>query len=552
MTLAQLIARLTRGYIKETGKAPTGIDKLRIKMEAAEQLRQANKVIQFPQQRSFKQEIEAMIDDGTIKMGKVEKMNDNVRTRQMFQKSNLNKTEDQIKAEIEANNKKGLESIREKQYQDAVKKEQAKADADPDYLPKLIDPEDFAEGGIARAGFMAGGMGRRGFLKLLGLTGAGIAGAKTGLMSLSKQPAKQVAKEVVKQSAGTPPPYFFKLAEKIKMLGDDATATTDRTIAKTLKSKDGKSTYVLEEDVSTGDTIIKKVNKEGDEMITDVEIMEFKKGEVVRGKDGKAMKTPDEYEEVTEANARIEGDVFNDPYYSDGIQVDEIMKEVGEQAPSIKKADGGIMRAGYQMGGEVAYDATNKDIYGSSAATFTPATVMDQFGNQVQSEMGNDFNKPLIPQVTEQAANKPPLGSSGGITDIPAAGGQLNLDKTDLPIAGGNKNEMGILPVMPDKPTQMPDTNMSDEDIIKGFEEYKRQNPDIMNRPGTMAIVNLTLPGGTPMTFRSGAGAAALRQYLQSIGMEAGPGKEPFEPLKQPGGSLKALASGGVARLLGE
>jgi hypothetical protein len=175
--------------------------------------------------------------------------------------------------------------------------------------------------------------------------GGGIAAAKTGILKLAgKEPAKQVAKEVVKQSAGTPPPYFFKLAEKIKMLGDDATATTDRTIAKTLKSKDGKSTYVLEEDVSTGDTIIKKVNKEGDEMITDVEIMEFKKGEVVQGKDGKAMKTPDEYEEVTEANARIEGDVFNDPYYTDGIQVDEIMKEVGEQAPSIKKASGGVAR----------------------------------------------------------------------------------------------------------------------------------------------------------------------------------------------------------------
>ena len=34
-----------------------------------------------------------------------------------------------------------------------------------------------------------------------------------------KQAAKEVAKEVVKQSAGTPPPYFFKLAEKIKNVG---------------------------------------------------------------------------------------------------------------------------------------------------------------------------------------------------------------------------------------------------------------------------------------------------------------------------------------------
>ena len=77
-------------------------------------------------------------------------------------------------------------------------------------------------------------------------------------------------------------------------------------------------------------------------MITDVEIMEFRKGEDVMTKDGKTMKTPDEYEEVTESNARIEGDVFNDPYYSDGIQVDEIIKEVDDKVPSIKYASGGL------------------------------------------------------------------------------------------------------------------------------------------------------------------------------------------------------------------
>jgi len=264
---------------------------------------------------------------------------------------------------------------------------------DPDNLYDP-DPEDFAQGGIARANFVGGGMGRRGFLKMLAGLGGGIAAAKSGMFSLGKGASKEVAKEVVQKSTtGSPPPYFFKLAEKIKMMGDDATATTDRTIAKTLKSKDGKSTYVLEEDVATGDTIIKKVNKEGDEMMTDVEIMELKKGEVVMGKDGRPVKVPDEYEEVTEVNARIEGDTFNDPYFVDGIKIDEIMKEVGEQAPSIKKAGGGIARLGYQMGGDVAYDATDS-IYGSSAITVTPDTVMDQFGNQVQSELGNNFNKP--------------------------------------------------------------------------------------------------------------------------------------------------------------
>ena len=149
MTLAQMIARLTRGYIKETGRQPVGLDKLRIKMEAAEKLRQMNKVIQFPQQRSFKQEIESMINDGTIKMGGVTKQSDKVRTRNMFKDSNLNKTEAQIKAEIEANNKKSLASIREKKYQDAIKLEDQKSEADPDYIRKIIDPEDFADGGVA-------------------------------------------------------------------------------------------------------------------------------------------------------------------------------------------------------------------------------------------------------------------------------------------------------------------------------------------------------------------------------------------------------------------
>ena len=172
----------------------------------------------------------------------------------------------------------------------------------------------------------------------------GIGAAKSGIFSgFGKGAAKTVAKEVAQQTTSSmPPPYFFKLAEKIKMMGDDVTATTDRTIAKSLKSKDGKSEYFLEEDITSGDTIIKKINKEGDEMVTDIEIMELKKGEDVITKDGKAIKSPDVYEEVTEANARIEGDVFNDPYYSDGIKVDEIIKEVDDKVPSIKYASGGL------------------------------------------------------------------------------------------------------------------------------------------------------------------------------------------------------------------
>ena len=297
--------------------------------------------------------IEDLMESGQVTNGTVTKKSKKVTDREMFKAANERLTSDvdsiikNIKSMEPITAMKEANSViaRKGKYKNLTPEQSKKIlqDTEDHIFERDIPEEDFAKGG--RAGFMAGGMGRRGFLKLLAGTGAGIAGLKSGLVNImGKGTGKEVAKEVVKQSATTPPPYFFKLAEKIKKLGDDATATTDRTIAKTLKSKDGKSTYVLEEDVTSGDTIIKKINKEGDEMMTDVEIMELKKGEVVMGKDGRPVKVPDEYEEVTEVNARIEGDVFNDPYYSDGIKIDEIIKEIGEQAPSIKKAGGGIAR----------------------------------------------------------------------------------------------------------------------------------------------------------------------------------------------------------------
>jgi len=202
-----------------------------------------------------------------------------------------------------------------------------------------------ADGG--RIGLKAG-MTKRAFMKLIGGIGATIGAAKSGIFTgLGKGATKQAAKEVVQQSTTTPPPYFFELANKIKKFGTDTTPTNDRTIAKSMKSKDGKSDYILEQDVTSGDTIIKKVNKEGDNMITDVQMMELRKGEIVGGKDGKAIRTADEYEEVTETNSRINKDNYNASDYVDGIEETEIKKiidEASEQAPSIKKAGGGIAR----------------------------------------------------------------------------------------------------------------------------------------------------------------------------------------------------------------
>ena len=185
-----------------------------------------------------------------------------------------------------------------------------------------------ADGG--RAAFMAGGMGRRGFLKMLAGLGGGIAAAKTGLLKFAgKEPAKQVAKEVAKEVTSTyPPPYFFKLAEKIKFMGDDTLATTDKAIAK--KYKD----YTMEEDFAGNIEIIKK----GDNVAEDV-FMSYKVDDVpLRGKKG--SKRVQEYEEYT-ARPDAEGKMKD---IEQGVP-DEVIDEAGDTtAMTLKKASGGIAR----------------------------------------------------------------------------------------------------------------------------------------------------------------------------------------------------------------
>jgi len=213
--------------------------------------------------------------------------------------------------------------------------------------------ENNAEGG--RAGFAGGGMGRRGFLKLLGGVGAGIAGLKSGLVNLmGKGGTKEVVKEVAQSAgSGTPPPYFFKLVEKIKKFGDDVTpkySTQERQVVKQYKD------YELTEDMGTGKIEISKKNfPEGDEavdyfgepLMEDV-YMSYKPGEMVEGAGGKVLKSADEYIEDT-AYVRSRGPQTGDiSSEMDGIAEEtfkKIIKDIDE-APSIKikKASGGIAR----------------------------------------------------------------------------------------------------------------------------------------------------------------------------------------------------------------
>jgi len=273
-----------------------------------------------------------------------------------------------IKARLDKGNKKGIKSIKISLVDDSIAKikslepmEAMKeanlvagkkgrySNLDDTQVKKIIDDtndhiferdipdEDFATGG--RAGFSAGSGGRRAFLKLLASIGGATAAAKSGMIGFGKGAGKKVTKEVAQQSTTTPPPYFFKLVEKIKLIGDDVTvgsSTMPRT--KVTRYKD----YELTEDLASGSQEIKKMGVE-DDMITKNEYMTYTKGQADETTKGK--KPPDNYEEVTESNSRIYKDNYNDPDYQDGIELKEILEEVGDSdSLTIKKASGGIAR----------------------------------------------------------------------------------------------------------------------------------------------------------------------------------------------------------------
>ena len=184
-----------------------------------------------------------------------------------------------------------------------------------------------------RVPFQGGGMGRRAFLKLLAALGGGVAAAKSGILSLG---GKKAVTETVKKAAGSSevPPYFFKLVDKIKTLGDETLASQDKAIAK--KYKD----YVMEEDFAGNITIIKK---NMDDPYPEEVIMSYKVDDVALP-NKKGMAKVDEYEEFTvtpDGDGKMKDIMPGVP--------DEVVNEGSVFEETItKKADGG--RIGFNTG----------------------------------------------------------------------------------------------------------------------------------------------------------------------------------------------------------
>ena len=219
-----------------------------------------------------------------------------------------------------------------------------KKDADPN---KIYGPILKAANG-GRIGFKKG-MDRRTFMKIMGgLTTLPILGKYFKGAEVATKAATKVPFESATRSEA--PAYFFNLMTKIKVFGKKSkVGPSDRVDEYSYTGKNGDE-YTLTEDITTGDAQITKDKiggrsyEEGSyDVIEDRTVMEYKAPK--QDVDVETQKTTNEAAEYEEYKVDFDqdGTEAGADVMDEYIQK-EIIEEAAEEAPSIKKASGGIAR----------------------------------------------------------------------------------------------------------------------------------------------------------------------------------------------------------------
>jgi len=313
MSIAEAIMQLTKGFRKMMQRDPDGLEKIKIKQEAVQKLKDLEKVV----------DMEGNVIDTSkgIMGGKQMK----AMGGRIGYAGGTPSFEEYMQERQGIERKQMLEQMYKEYLEDLRRK-------------KVADQKQMvADGG--RIGLKDGPdkPSRRNFMRIMG----GLAAIPVFGKFFKQADKVAPAAEKVAEVAGQAPSYFFDLVAKIKSLGRISDGPSERIKEFSMKAKDGKSELLLTEDIGTGEMQIKKIGKEGDDMITDVQTMEYTPGSSMADETTKGIPA-DNYEEYTEINSRIYKDEFNDPDIVTGINVDDIMKEVKDQAPPIKKAGGGL------------------------------------------------------------------------------------------------------------------------------------------------------------------------------------------------------------------
>ena len=339
MTVAEAILQLTKGFRKMMGRDPDGLEKIKIQQEAVKRIEEVNKVV----------DMEGNVIDTSKGIMGGKQIQDSpefgAKIRETYDEAKgPGKGQEMVDALKSPGAKKSYEIIEKqlgvKLYGDETFEEIMEIQR----TGKHPRGEPKAEGG--RIGYKIGSIdkARRAFLKTVGAAGAGITALKTGLLGLTKGAAPMADKAV--ETVTEAPSYFFDLVSKIKLFGKQRTTPSykERVNEFTYTGKNGDQ-YELIEDLDTGEITIQKdkmgVGISGEktfDTITDRTELRYKKSKPDEGNPNPTA----EYEEY-----KVEFDV--DGTAADATEIDnlskkEIIEEVTKDAPSIKKAGGGIAR----------------------------------------------------------------------------------------------------------------------------------------------------------------------------------------------------------------
>jgi len=295
---------LVKAFRKEMGRSPNPGEMNMLKSKAKE-MEQSDKIIPFPP--GGKDRVDPFKD------------RPNVTSDADELKPKVTETEAEMIIRMNKQNKEAVERLKKKKDLGDRLKDL------PDDIP------DMAKGGII--GLAEGGPpdpSKRKFMKILG----GL--ASIPILGRFVTPVKQVAEvaPAAVEAVKSVPSYFFKLADKIRRLGDDAPGLT------TIERESGKKFKNYEMVENTDGEIVIKKNTEGGGMfnneyetgIVQEEVMVYKPKKKTADGD-----LPEDYQEIT-VKPDYEGKMKE---VEDGLEtVEDIIKEVGEKR--IKQAGGGI------------------------------------------------------------------------------------------------------------------------------------------------------------------------------------------------------------------